>query len=183
MDASGSRGLSLVVMRTHEGSTEMSMRSRVAVVLAAAMMATVGAVTSPGVAQAACPDGGYTSTPGERIKGPNNDTVYLVDPEGYKRPIVGGDNYLRIFRSWAGIKVRSDIACILANPAGKVVDNRNSIVQNGAGSYYWMEPTPWGEGFRGIPSVAVYDKYFFRWDTALYRSPAAIARNPFSPWT
>jgi hypothetical protein len=147
-------------------------------------VATTAAVTSPGAAQAACPDGGYTSTPGERIKGPAGDTVYLVDPEGYKRPIVGADTYLRLFRSWAGIKTRSDISCIRFEPNGKVVDSRNFIAQNGNGSYYWTEPTRSGdEAYRGIPSVAVYDKYFFRWDTARYRSPAYISGRTGSAWT
>jgi hypothetical protein len=162
----------------------MRIRSKVAFALAGAVVATGGAVTaSAGAASAACPDGGYTSTPGERIKGPNNDTVYLVDPEGLKRPIVGADTYLRLFRSWAGIKTRSDINCVRS--AGKSIDGGTFISQNGNGSYYWTETLADGyeERYRGIPSVAVYDKYFFRWDTARYRSPSYIAGRTLNPWT
>ncbi|BCJ46051.1 hypothetical protein GCM10010168_49990 [Actinoplanes ianthinogenes] len=145
-----------------------SIRSKLALALAMTVLSSVGVIASTaGAAQAACPDGGYTSTPGERIKGPNNDTVYMVDPEGLKRPIVGAGAYLWFFRSWEGIKVRNDISCVKS--ANLDLSFSSFLAQDGYGSYYFVEPYGTNNYHaRGIPSVAVYDKYFFRWDHAQY---------------
>jgi hypothetical protein len=111
--------------------TLRSIRSAAIVALTAGVLFALGTIPSP-AAQAACPDGGYTSTPGERIMGPNNATV---------------------------------------------------SAQDGHGSYYFVEPYGTTVRYRGIPSVAVYDKYNFRWDTPAYTDPSWIASHLGAPWT
>lgn len=66
--------------------------------------------TAAGTA-AVCQPGGYPGQPGMRVKSPNSDRVYLVDPDGRRRWIMSG-YYFRLFRSWDGIQVIPDLHCM-----------------------------------------------------------------------
>jgi len=161
--------------------TLRNIRSTLVVALTASVLFALGAIPSP-AAQAACPDGGYTSTPGERIKGPNNATVYLVDPEGYKRPIVSAATYEYFFRDWAGIKTRNDIDCVLKSNLNLSYPS-SALVHDGRGSYYFSEPIGTTVRFRWITSATVYyTKYYFRWDSANYADPGWISSHPGPSW-
>ncbi len=155
-----------------------TIRSALVLALAASLTAVLAATPAQA---AACPDGGYRGTPGERIKSPDNATVYMVDPEGYRRPIVGTESYTEFFRSWSGIRVRSDISRI---PRGADLTwSYNWLARDLYGSYFFVEQYGSYYRARGIPSVAVYDKYHFRWDNAHLMDSNWLGRYAGPAWT
>jgi hypothetical protein len=155
-------------------------RGRIAAVIAALITLMAGSAAVAGPANATgCPDGGYTSTPGERIKGPNSPAVYLVDPEGRRRWIPNERLYTELFRSWNGIKVRSDINCIIR---GRDLDPIDTALRKSSDSpkvYIVMN------GYkRWIVSEAVFNKYHFNWGSVVVRDPWLINSIPDGPnWT
>lgn len=153
--------------------------ARVLTGLALTLAATLtGTAVTGGPAAAACPDGGYYGSPGQRFKSPTSDTVYMVDLAGRARPVTG-EAYPRIFRSWAGIRVSAlDAQCMFKGP---VIDGNDYLAHStSTSSYYFVEDDARA---RGIPSVAVYDGYHFNWGTAQPRSQSWLNARPGAPWT
>jgi hypothetical protein len=145
-----------------------SARLRIAAVVVA-LLGTAVSVVPAQAAQAACPDGGYAGTPGQRIKTPTSGAIYMVDPEGRRRHI-HASVYDRTFRSWGGIITRSDALCITPGPA---FDTRSYLARDAQGAYYFVD-----QGVaRWIVSGHVYDKYHFRWDTPVLVTSAWLYEN------
>jgi hypothetical protein len=123
---------------------------------------TAAAFVPPALpASAACPDGGYAGTPGQRVKSPTNATVYMIDPAGYKRRIPNPTTYNQFFRDWNGIITTAETTCYWTGPEIEV--SIDFLARTNGGAYYWVETTGPNQVARWIPSSAVYDKYHFSW--------------------
>jgi hypothetical protein len=93
---------------------------------------------------------------GTRMKMPNQDAIYLVDPDGYRRLIPDAATYNNLFIDWTGIAIDIDISEI----------PESSALTVGA-----ILATPWTFGpiylvsngmKRCIANMGVFDhKYFF----------------------
>ncbi len=153
-------------------------RLRVATALALALLgAAAGTVAAPTAqAAASCPDGGYTGVPGERIKAPNSPSVYLVDPEGFRRAIPDEQTYNYFFRSWNGIITRSDVHCIHRGP--DLWGGNFLVKSNTSPTVYFMDGQGIQQWLRPIPSETAFNKYHFRWDSIYVEDASWFAGKP-----
>jgi hypothetical protein len=130
--------------------------------LVAALGTVVLAVPARADAAASCPDGGYPGVPGQRIKTPTSPAIYMVDPEGRRRHILNQRTYEHFFRDWSGIITTPNAQCVYPGPDLEISFNFLARATPGTAVYFVESDGPVQEA-RWIPSVAVFDKYHFRW--------------------
>lgn len=129
-------------------------------------------------AASACPDERYLGLPGHRVKAPNSPEVFMVDPEGDRRLIPDPGTYLRLFRDWGGIITINDMHCIRR---GKDVSPRDFLAQSDSGPEVFFVEFLYQSGDflvywpRWIPSVSVFDRYHFRWQSVALTSGSWLA--------
>ncbi len=103
---------------------------------------------------------------GLRVKLPGNATpqqqaIYLMDPDGYRRHIPNPTTYTNLFRSWDGIVIDIDIDEIAEG--SPLTDGAILARADQTAAVYLVS----NEEKRWITSVPVMDKYFFDWDKVL----------------
>ena len=131
-------------------------------------------------ASAACPDGGYPGPSGQRVKSPTSDAVFLIDPAGYKRPIPDPTTYNQFFRGWEGITTTSETNCYWT---GSTIElGFDYLAKTSSGAYYFVDSTGSTQVARWIPSVAIYDKYYFSWGTPQLVSQQFIDDHRGANW-
>ncbi|WP_033341556.1 hypothetical protein [Catenuloplanes japonicus] len=134
---------------------------------AAPETATAGAV---GVERAAVNP--HKELSGKRIKSPDNDAVYLVDPEGYRRWIPSPAVYDNLFANWNGIEVRKDIPKISARDALSL-DAELGKSTSGDRVYLISNNVK-----RWIINPDVFNKNHFAWKKIVSHTPGYIDSIP-----
>ena len=95
---------------------------------------------------------------GCRMRTPTCASIYVIDPDGYRRWVPNHMTYSRLFRDGAGIVDDFDLEHIAQRP--KLTSGAMLVQGDVSSSVYLLD-----HGVkRWVPSPAVMDKYHFAWD-------------------
>lgn len=119
-----------------------------------------GFVRAP-VRPSAPPAGGGTRRPdwaGSRRVLPGSTSVYVVDPDGYRRCVPNHLTYNRLFRGWQGVVDDPDVLGIAERPP---MTTSARLIRGDLSSTVYL----FDSGVKGcIPSHSAMDKYWFSWE-------------------
>jgi hypothetical protein len=118
-----------------------------------------------------CPTKAREGMPGQRVKSPQADEVYMIDPEGFKRYIPDPETYFAFFLGWKGLITTAETPCYRTGEA--LERGRDFLARSPAGTYYFVDATKTGHVARLIPSATVSEKYYFN---------SALAVPTEQPW-